>query len=732
MLKDSISLNGCSGGCAKFVQINPPPQCSVTGPTNVCPGSLSTYKAALGMSSYLWTVSGAAAIPGAANGPTADVQAVSTCNSSYTVFVTITDANGCSSTCSITATANDTNAPVITCPPDRSLTNAPGGKGACSVTQGGWGAPPHGGNPGAILLANFTNVYGTAGVTIGAGNTLKFTSPSNIEAFLPQGGTPGSLSGSAVNPTTSAAGVFAGQVLALQLNVDFGNKGALGGAPIGTLVYSNPGSPLNYLTVSQILAIANSVLGGGAPPAGMTISSLNDVIDNLNSSFDGCVSDAFASDFLNAPPSTLVPPPPSQTGTATATDNCTANPTITFSDVVTPGACPGSAVITRTWTAIDNCGNSAKCTQIITLNCSLPPSLQLSCTSASGKVGVPFSSSLTVSGGTAPYTYSIVAGGLPGGLSLNPATGAITGTPTNAGSFAFTAQVKDNGGNIVLSVCSSGCSGGQCVITITPPTLVIGCAGGSGQVGVPYSSPLVVSGGTPPYTFSVISGILPGGLTLNTNTGVISGTPTGAGTFSFFVQVKDSVGQTATESSACPIVIGPGSSLSHGDTATIGFWHNKNGQALINSLNGGSTSTALGNWLASNFPYLYGSKSSNNLTGKPNTAVASLFLTFFNVSGAKTQAQILAGALAAYVTDSALAGNNAAGYGFNISSTGTGAKTYNVQSNGVGIGLQNNTSYTVLALLQQANLDVKNGTYGSAAGYFNAIFDGINSGGDIN
>ena len=64
-----------------------------------------------------------------------------------------------------------------------------------------------------------------------------------------------------------------------------------------------------------------------------------------------------------------------------------------------------------------------------------------------------------------------------------------------------------------------------------------------------------------------------------------------------------------------------------GDTATIGFWHNKNGQALIDSLNGGSTATALGNWLATQFPYLYGPQSSNNLTGATNAQVAALFLT---------------------------------------------------------------------------------------------------------
>ena len=109
----------------------------------------------------------------------------------------------------------------------------------------------------------------------------------------------------------------------------------------------------------------------------------------------------------------------------------------------------------------------------------------------------------------------------------------------------------------------------------------------------------------------------------------------------------DSSGNIASNSQTadCSIVVSPSTPLSKGDTATIGFWHNKNGQALINCVNGGSTATALATWLATNFPNLYGSTSSNDLTGKTNADVAALFLSFFGVNGQKTYAQILAGAL---------------------------------------------------------------------------------------
>jgi hypothetical protein len=110
----------------------------------------------------------------------------------------------------------------------------------------------------------------------------------------------------------------------------------------------------------------------------------------------------------------------------------------------------------------------------------------------------------------------------------------------------------------------------------------------------------------------------------------------------------DNEGDTATDhgDQTCT----PPPSLSHGDTATIGFWANKNGQGVITCENGSANSTALGNSLASNFPNLFGS-----LAGKTNTQVAAAFATAkSNVGGVQgnTYAQAFAVALAMYVTSS--------------------------------------------------------------------------------
>src|SRR5207253_2891136 len=102
-----------------------------------------------------------------------------------------------------------------------------------------------------------------------------------------------------------------------------------------------------------------------------------------------------------------------------------------------------------------------------------------------------------------------------------------------------------------------------------------------------------------------------------------------------------------------------------GQTATIGYWQNPNGQNLVRSLNGGATATQLGHWLAVSFPNLYGT-----LDGVTNAGVAAFYKGLFARTAQtapggppKVDAQVLATALAVYVTNQSLAGTTAAAYG---------------------------------------------------------------------
>ena len=160
-----------------------------------------------------------------------------------------------------------------------------------TYTQGGWGASPAGNNPGTLLQNNFNTVYPTGAVIIGVPNVagryyLRFTSSTAIRNFLPTGGAPKVLKASAVNPTTCAAGVFAGQVLAVQLAVDFSSAGKITGGLKDLKIA--PGNTLAGQTVMQVLALANQVLGGNtaALPAGVSLSMLNDVMTRINENFD--------------------------------------------------------------------------------------------------------------------------------------------------------------------------------------------------------------------------------------------------------------------------------------------------------------------------------------------------------------------------------------------------------------------------------------------------------------
>lgn len=155
-----------------------------------------------------------------------------------------------------------------------------------TFTQGGWGSKPNGGNPGALLKANFCKVYPIGYVSIGGAYRLKFTGAWAIQNFLPQGGKAAVLKCSATNPSSSTAGVFAGQVLALKLNVDFSNAGVT--CPgLGNVRLTS--GPLSGRTIAQVLDLAQRVLGGEtwALPWGMTISQLNDVVDGINNRYDG-------------------------------------------------------------------------------------------------------------------------------------------------------------------------------------------------------------------------------------------------------------------------------------------------------------------------------------------------------------------------------------------------------------------------------------------------------------
>ncbi len=187
-------------------------------------------------------------------------------------------------------------------------------------------------------------------------------------------------------------------------------------------------------------------------------------------------------------------------------------------------------------------------TQALSLRVTPTTPPQITTTSLpNGTAGQPYSQRVQATGGIGTLAWSVSAGSLPAGLTLNPSGplgGTISGTPLSGGSFNFTLRITDSSGQTDTQVLS---------ISVTPLSITTTSLP-SGSIGQAYSRPLQTIGGIAPLNWSIFAGTLPPGLNLDPTTGVISGTPiVPAGTSSFTVQVQDAGGQSDTQ--ALSIVI---------------------------------------------------------------------------------------------------------------------------------------------------------------------------------
>ncbi|MDP4197915.1 MAG: SdrD B-like domain-containing protein, partial [Bacteroidota bacterium] len=154
--------------------------------------------------------------------------------------------------------------------------------GFVTYTQGGWGSPGNS-TPGKIRDQYFSGVF-PSGLKIGTSLTLTLSTAKAVEDFLPQGGTPGIFSQNYVDPLTTTAGVFAGQLVALSMNINFDNAGKLG---TNTLKLENlviASGTFAGLTVKQFLDLANKAISGEA--TGYSIDQINTAAANINLNFD--------------------------------------------------------------------------------------------------------------------------------------------------------------------------------------------------------------------------------------------------------------------------------------------------------------------------------------------------------------------------------------------------------------------------------------------------------------
>jgi hypothetical protein len=152
----------------------------------------------------------------------------------------------------------------------------------CTYTQGGWGTECKGNNPGCVRDANFANDF-PSGLFIGgdAAGALWTTSQA-IEQFLPAGGKPAALVGQSKDPTSTAAGVLAGQQVAAKLNV-----GILD-APTRYVFVGCVARELIGVSVGDVIAMADEAMSSGSPPSGLSFSDLSDALATFNENYDEC------------------------------------------------------------------------------------------------------------------------------------------------------------------------------------------------------------------------------------------------------------------------------------------------------------------------------------------------------------------------------------------------------------------------------------------------------------
>jgi len=328
------------------------------------------------------------------------------------------------------------------------------------------------------------------------------------------------------------------------------------------------------VSASGGIAPYSYTITAGALPAGLTLSSLGTVsgTPTAGGTFNFTITATGSSTGTGAPhtgsraytlvvaaPTVVLSPvtlPNSTGGTAYSQTITSAGGTAPYTYSITSGALPpglsfnSAGVLSGTPTAAGSFNFTVNGTdsstgagpysgsRAYTLLVNAPGIVISPATLPDMAYAVSYNQTLNSTGGTAPYSYSLLAGALPIGISFNSA-GVISGLPRSDGNFSLTVQSTDANGFTAIKIYPFMVSAP--VIAMSPLTLP------NPVLGVGYTQSLSSSGGIAPYSYSIISGSFPIGMSFS-SAGVLSGTPLSAGTFTLVIRSTDDAGANVSQS----------------------------------------------------------------------------------------------------------------------------------------------------------------------------------------
>jgi hypothetical protein len=363
---------------------------------------------------------------------------------------------------------------------------------------------------------------GTVTKTLTVNPTITTTlQPTQPVTFSPPAGTYGSAQTVALSSTTSGA------------SIRYTTDGSTPSETAGTLYAGQPVAVSITTTISAI-AYASGMADSAVASATYTIAStvatptFSPVAGTFTTSQTVTISTTTSGSSIRY---TIDGGTPSETAGTLYTGPVTVNSTTTIRAIAYASGMVDSAIASATYTIA----------LAVSTN-SLPNST----------VNVFYFQQLTATAGTSPFNWSLATGStLPAGMTLT-SSGSLGGVPTASGNSSFTVQVSD-------SASPSGTASKTLNLTVAavaPLAINPGSLSTNGTVGVASSQTLTAAGGVVPLTWSVATGsTLPQGLSL-ANNGVLSGTPTSSGSFSFTIQVSDSNSSTSSQSFSMTVYTG--------------------------------------------------------------------------------------------------------------------------------------------------------------------------------